>query len=203
MRTVTVSGHGAATAHPDSAVVRVAAVHRGATLTDALAGASSAGDTAVAVARGHVAASSVGTVELAVWPAHDEQGRPAGFEARHGYRIACDSLEVAGTLVGELATQVGDRLQVEGVTLEISDSSVALAAAREAAYADALARAEHLAALAGVTLGDVQAIVEGAVAGLSAQTGEVGAAYSSRLDLTFEPGRSSLAQALTVTWAVV
>ncbi|MCD4534726.1 SIMPL domain-containing protein [Nocardioides sp. cx-169] len=113
MRTVTVSGHGVATAHPDSAVVRVAAVHRGATLADALAGAA------------------------------------------------------------------------------------------RAAYADARARAEHLAGLAGVTLGDVQAIVEGAAAGLSAQRGEVGAAYSSTLDLTLEPGRSSLAQALTVAWAVV
>ncbi|WP_193614929.1 SIMPL domain-containing protein [Nocardioides lijunqiniae] len=203
MRTLTVTGHGSVSAVPDTAVVRVSAVHRAPALADALAGVSSTGDAIVAVARGLVAASDVGSEDLSVWPAQDDEGRPDGFEARHGYRVACDSLDVAGTLVAELAQQVGDRLRVEGVALELSDRATAEVAAREAAYDDARARAEHLAGLAGVALGDVQAVVEGGGGGVLSSSDAGGGAYASKLSMSFEPGHTSVRQALTVTWSVL
>ena len=70
MRTLTTTGHGTATATPDTAVVRVSAVHQGATLADALAGAESARASVVEVAAGLV----VGTVNLSVWPAQCAEG---------------------------------------------------------------------------------------------------------------------------------
>ncbi|WP_134738775.1 SIMPL domain-containing protein [Nocardioides sp. 503] len=202
MRTLTVTGHGSASAVPDTAVVRVSAVHRAPSLADALAGVSSTGDAIVAVARGLVAATGIGSDDLSVWPAQDDEGRPDGFEARHGYRVACDSLDIAGTLVAELAQQVGDRLQVDGVSLELSDRSAAEAAAREAAFDDARARAEHLAGLAGVALGDVQSVVEGGGAGAFSRSAGDGA-YASKLTLSLEPGQTSVTQTLTVTWSVL
>ncbi len=56
-RTVTVSGHGSATAVPDTAVVRVAAVHRAAGMAEALSGAESA-RAAVVAAAGDLVVSS-------------------------------------------------------------------------------------------------------------------------------------------------
>ncbi|MFA6300148.1 MAG: SIMPL domain-containing protein, partial [Nocardioides sp.] len=134
-----------------------------------------------------------------VWPADDHEGRQSGFEARHGYTVTCSDLDVAGALVTELATQVGDRLQVEGVSLEVSDTSAAVTAAREAAYADARARAEHLAGLADVSLGDVQSLVEGAGAVPMARGFEA----MAKGDVVLEPGEGSLGQSLTVTWAIL
>ena len=63
MRTITVTGHGLATAVPDTAVVRVSAVHRAASLAEALAGAESA-RAAVVSAAGDLVVSSV---NLSVW----------------------------------------------------------------------------------------------------------------------------------------
>ncbi|GEP37101.1 putative conserved lipoprotein LpqG [Nocardioides psychrotolerans] len=198
MRTITVVGHGSTRVVPDTAALRVGAAHQGTSLAEALAGASSAGEAVVAVARRHVDAANVSSRDLSVWPAHDHGGRPAGFQARHGYTILCPDLALAGKIVTELATEVGDRLQVDGVTLEVADTAAAEVGAREAAYADALARASHLAALAGVRLGEVRAVVEGGAAG--PMTG--GPEALARRDVSFEPGQSTLSQTLTVTWSV-
>ncbi len=201
MRTITVVGHGVTRVAPDTAVIRLGAVHRASTLVDALAGVASAGETLVAVARRRVSGPRVTSRELTVWPAHDHEGRPDGFEARHGYTILCGDLELAGAIVNELADEVGDRLQVEGVTLEVSDTQAAAVGACAAAYADARARASHLAALAGVRLGEVQTVVEGGVTAATAAA-DRGLEAMVKGDVSFEPGQSTLSQTLTVTWAV-
>lgn len=193
-RTVTVTGHGSANAVPDTAVVRVAAVHRSPAMADALAGAESA-RAAVVAAAGDLLVSST---DLSVWPAHDGEGRRAGFEARHALTITGGDLETAGTLVGRLAEEVGDRLQVEGVSLAVGDPASALGEAREAAYADARARAEHLAALSGAALGEVQDVTEGAGSPVPWQ----GEAASFKADVGLAPGQTRLTSTVTVTWAL-
>src|SRR5262245_66174226 len=102
----------------------------------------------------------VSTANLSVWPVHEE-GKPAAFEARHALTITAGDLATANGLLGRLADQVGDRLQVDGVELTVSDPSGALARAREAAFADARTKAEQLAALANSRLFQVEAVVEG------------------------------------------
>ncbi|MXG90817.1 SIMPL domain-containing protein [Nocardioides flavescens] len=195
MRTLTVTGHGSASAVPDSAVVRVAAVQRGSSLTEALEGAESARARVVAVAAEH----SVATRDLAIWPVHDDQGRPAGFEARHALAVSTTTVEQAGDLLAALAAEVGDRLVVEGVDLVVADPTAALGRAREAAYADATARAEHLASLAGAVLDRVQSIGEGAVP-VGPPGGPVLAA--AKADVGLQPGESTFTAALTVTWSL-
>jgi uncharacterized protein YggE len=66
MRTITVTGHGAAHAVPDTAEVRVAAVHRDAGLSEALAGAESARETVAATAQRYVDATQVASTNLSV-----------------------------------------------------------------------------------------------------------------------------------------
>lgn len=193
-RTVTVSGHGSATAVPDTAVVRVAAVHRAAGMAEALSGAESA-RAAVVAAAGDLVVSST---DLSVWPAHDNEGQRAGFEARHALTVTGGDLQSAGALVGRLADEVGDRLQVESVSLSVGDPSAALTEAREAAFAEARARAEHLAGLAGATLGQVQDIAEGAGAPVARQA----EAFALKADVGFAPGQTQLTSTVTVTWAL-
>ena len=197
MRTVTVTGHGETRVVPDSAVVRVAAVHRDAGVADALAGADSAARQIVATGRGHTTPERIGSTSVQIWPAHDEQGRPAGFEARHSVTLRCDDIESAGALLGALAESVGDRLQVEGVSLEVADRSSAETEAREAAYADAVMRAGQLAGLAGATLGDPQEVVEGGAVSI---IGQPRAAKALAAEIALEPGETSTSASVTVTF---
>ncbi len=203
MRTVTVTGHGTASQVPDTVVVRVAASQRSAGVAEALAGANSAADEIVAVGREHTDASRIASTNLNVWPAYDHPGQPSGFEARHSLSIACTDVQAAGRLLGELAGRVGDRLQVEALSLEVGDAGRATAQARSAAYADAVARASHLAELAGVQLGEPQAIAEGgAVAQPMAEGGAVRSMKAST-DLSIAPGETTVSASLTVTFEVV
>ncbi|MFN8194969.1 MAG: SIMPL domain-containing protein [Nocardioidaceae bacterium] len=203
-RTVTVSGQGTVKVAPDTAVVRVAASHRAADVAAALDGVTSALDAMAAVAREHTDPERVSSTELSVWPAYDDQGRPSGFEARHGLAIVVPDLAVAGRLIAGLAGAVGNRLNVESVSLEVGDPAAARTAAREAAFADARDRAEHLAGLAGAVLGDVVAVAEGA--GLPPGPLESGGARvmaAAAKDVSFQPGQRSLASGVTVTWTLV
>jgi uncharacterized protein YggE len=193
VRTLTVTGHGSAAAVPDTALIRVSAVHRARTLVDALAGAESARGEVVNAAGDLV----VLTVNLAVWPSH-EQGQQAGYEARHTLTIATGDLPTANDVLARLAQGVGVYLEVEGIELSVRDPSAAVARAREVAFADARASAEHLAALTGTTLGQVEAVAEG---GGSAPGGP-GFAALAKVDVGIQPGETSISASLTVTWSL-
>ena len=198
MRTITVSGHGTAYATPDTAEVRVAAVHRDTGLSEALAGAESAREVVVATARRYVDASRVASTNLSVWPAHDHEGRPSGYEARHSLTIRCDDLAQAGALVTALAADVGHRLQVESVSLVVADTTDATRTARERAFVDARARGEHLAGLAGATLGEVQSVAEGGLPSPPAPF--AGDLRAAKAEASFEPGETAISVSLTVVF---
>jgi uncharacterized protein YggE len=192
VRTLTVLGSGTATATPDTALVRLSAVHRAGSLAEALAGAESARAEIVAAAGELV----VSTANLSVWPAQ-EQDRPAAFEARHSLTVAAGDVAAANDLLTRLAAQVGDRLSVDGVDLTVADPSAALGRAREAAFADARAKAEHLAALAAAALGQVEGVVEN---GWSSPP--VHFAATAKADVGLQPGETTLSASLTVTWSL-
>ncbi len=160
------------------------------------AGADSAAGAIAATAQQFTTPERVGSTSLQIWRDHDEQNRPAGFQARHSLVIRCPDIEAAGGLLTALADAVGDRLEIEGVSLEVSDQSAATAAAREAAYADAVERATHLAGLAGAGLGDVQDVVEGGGFG----GGPVRAAKAMSAAASFQPGESAIGSSVTVTF---
>jgi uncharacterized protein YggE len=197
MRTVTVTGHGEARVVPDSAVVRVAAVHRATGVAEALAGADSAARQAASTAREQTTPERVGSTSLQIWPTHDEHGVASGYEATHSLTIRCAGIEQADALLTDLAASVGDRLRIEGVSLEVSDRSAAETAAREAAYADAVARATHLAGLAGAELGEPQEVVEAGVVAIGQpRMARVMVADAGAL----EPGEHAVTTSVTVAF---
>lgn len=193
MRTVTVVGHGATRVVPDSAVVHVTATHRAPSLAEALAGAESAREAIVTVAREFT--DRIASQHLSV----SREDHHGGFEvdafaARHSLVLRCDGLDDAGALVTALVQAVGDRLSVDHVGLEVADTARAERRAREAAFADASAKAEHLAAQAGCGVGPVQSIAEGGMAGSPRFARAMATAAQ------FEPGETTVEQQLTVTF---
>jgi uncharacterized protein YggE len=109
--------------------------------------------------------------------------------------VRCADVAAAGGLLSALAEAVGDRLEVEGVSLEVSDQVAGQRAAREAAYADAVDRATQLATLAGAELGEPQEVVEGGFA-----TGPPRAAKLMAESASLAPGESALSASVTVTF---
>lgn len=190
MRTLTVVGHGTARAVPDVAVVHVTAVHRARSLSEALAGGESARESIVARARRFT--DEVASQHLAVGRDAPDHG---AFHARHSLLLRCADLDQAAALLTSLVDEVGDRLQVDHVGLEVSDPTGPERLAREAAFADARARAEHLAAQAGGTVGAVQSVVEGG-AGPSAR-------FAMAASVGFEAGETAVEQQLTVTFELL
>ncbi|CUR53994.1 hypothetical protein NOCA2120027 [metagenome] len=195
-RTVTVTGSGSARAVPDSAVVRLAAVARAASVREAFSEVDSTVALLTETAQGLVEAHRIGSSDLSIWPTTDRDNRPDGFECSHALEIRCASLEGASALLAAVVETVGDRVRVDGVSLEVSDTSTAHTQAREAAYADALTRATELATLSGSGLGEVLSITEGG----SHPGGPVAFAASAKAD--FQPGERSTSLALTVTFAL-
>lgn len=196
-RTVTTTGYGNAGVTPDSAVVRLAVVHRAGGVAEAFAGVDQSARLVGQVARDFTEPARISSANLSVWPAHDAQGRPSGYEARHNLSVSCGDLASAGALLTELARHVGDALVVEGVSLAVTDDSEAQLRARESAFADARARAEHLAGLSGESLGTVLSVVEGGFSGGH----EVGRMeFAKAADMMIEPGESTISASVTVTW---
>ena len=199
-RSVTTTGHGSVALPRTSAVLRVAATHRADGLAAALEGAESARAAIVDVARQHLEASAIATQSLDVWPGHDDVGQRAGFDARHTLALRCPDLAVAGALVQALAEEVGDRLVVDGVNLAAVPTDDDLRTARERAFADARARAEHLAGLSGASLGTVLSVSEGG--GGAARDSDV-RFLEAKADAGFEGGQEDVSVVVTVTWDLV
>ncbi len=201
MRTVTVTGQGSARVVPDSALVRVAAVQRAAGVAAAFDAVAVAVGRIGDIARRHTEPRLIASQGINVWTWHDDQGGARGFEARHALAIGCRDLTEAGALLSELTEVVGDALQLDGVSLEVSDPVAAQGQAREAAYADARERAEHLAALSDATLGAVQQVVEGGGA-WPADAGGSARAVAEEL-ARIEPGESRIGARVTVTFELL
>jgi uncharacterized protein YggE len=173
----------------------LAAVHRALGVAEALSGADTAAAQIATTARRFTTPERVGSTSLQIWTSHDDQGRPDGFQARHSLTIRCADIDAAGAFLTASAESVGDRLEVEGVSLEVTDQAAASVAAREAAYADAVARATHLAALAGAELGDVQEVAEGGAA-----SGPVRMARQMSAAASFQPGETAVTSSVTATF---
>lgn len=196
MRTVTVTGTGTARVAPDSAVVRVAAVARGAGVAEAYDAMAASATTVVEVAGRHTETRRIASTGISVWPFHDHEGRRQGYEARHAFAIACADLAEAGTMLGELAREVGDSLAVDSVGLEVTEDHGAGGKAREAAFHDAREKAAALARMSGAGLGAVQSVVENAADGSAPQP----KVAMMRDAGGIEPGETTVTTTVTVVW---
>lgn len=198
MNTVTVTGTGTSRVAPDTAVVRLAAVARGAGVAEAYAAMSAAASVLVAVAGQHTEERRVASSGVSLWPSHDHTGARDGFEARHSFAIGCADLAAAGEMLARLAAEVGDALAVEGVALEVTDDHGAAAKAREAAFHDARERAAQLARMAGAGLGAVQSMVEGDAAAGPAPMPRAAMLKDSAGPLA--AGETEVTSSVTVVW---
>jgi uncharacterized protein YggE len=198
-RTLTTRGTGTAAGTPDAMKLSVAVAVRGPSVSDALAGTASGVRALGVVARRFTTDERITSVGLHVWPHHDNDGRQVGYEARHTLSIYCLDLAKAGELVTALGELEG-RVLIEGVEPVIADPTSLTVLARERAWADALAKAEDLAALAGVSVGPVVTVVEGGASHEPIEAMRTGAVTMDKT--SFESGSQSVRASLAVSWEI-
>ncbi|HEU4451251.1 MAG TPA: SIMPL domain-containing protein [Gaiellaceae bacterium] len=198
---ITVVGTGTARAVPDVAEWSFGVQTTGEAAAGALADNSQAMERVVAALRdAGIADDDLRTEQVAVYPRTSDDGRTiAGYDASNTVRATIRSLDRAGAIV-DAAVAAGAN-QVYGPTLTLSDGKAQYAAAVEAAFDDARARAEAIAAKAGLTLGAPVAIVEGAGGGAPALD-RLAAVEAAAADVAVQPGTQEVAATLAVTFAV-
>ena len=114
---------------------------------------------AVLLASG-LAESALTTSAVSLTPVYDQYPTVAGFQAAVQLTATTRDIGSAGALLTAVVEAGGDAARVHDVSFRHGDPTGLMVRAREAAWADALARASQLAALAGRELGEVLAIDE-------------------------------------------
>jgi uncharacterized protein YggE len=161
---ITVVGRGTASAAVDRVTVSLAVEVLRAEPGDAWAVASGTATRLLAVlADDGVDARSVRTSDLTLGPRVEFQGNRQqliGYQAGQRLTVVRDGLQGIERLLTDVAALGGEGVRIDGVSLTPGHPQDALTQARDAAFADADAKARQLAALAGRTLGRVRWIDE-------------------------------------------
>jgi uncharacterized protein YggE len=90
-----------------------------------------------------------------------DQNAPNGFDVFETLAVTIRNLSDAGATISDAAAAGGDATRINGVSFAVDDRAALLHQARDAAFADAKAKAEQYAKLAGRSLGKVSMITEG------------------------------------------
>lgn len=204
---ITVTGHGAATGTPDIVVLNAGAEVVDESVGRAFVDATAAvRDMLAAVRAAGVDSADIQTKNASVnahWRevsgTHVQQ-----FRATQDFTVRLRDIDAAGEIVGPVVAAGGEAARLHGMSLGFSDVAELTAAAREAAWRDALMKAEQYAELAGRQLGAVHRI--GAVTGSAFARLESGSARrSAQMDMAMavEPGESEISTTVEVEWALV
>ncbi|MDQ2755686.1 MAG: SIMPL domain-containing protein [Actinomycetota bacterium] len=203
-RRVEVVGTGRASATPD--VVRLQlSLHTDA--ADVAAALRSTGALVAAIGEAAreqgVPATDIASTGAGVHPRHDRDGqRVVGYQAFHQLAIVVRDPARVGDLVEQVAARAGNALSVDAISLDLADTAALEVAARDAAFADARAKAGQYAALAGATLGGVLTVSE--VGAGPAYPVAAGRAMAFRADsaMPVEAGSHTLTASVAVSFAL-
>ena len=90
---------------------------------------------------------------------------PNGYDVVQSLSVKLRDMSEAGAAISDAAEAGGDATRISGVSFDIEDNGDLLRQARNASFADAKAKAEQYARLAGRTLGRVASVNEGSTGG--------------------------------------
>lgn len=199
MGDVTVVGQGEASGSPDVFMATVGVSVRSRRIAGVMGEVKAKARAVIdAVLDAGVAAEDVRTAWMSVHPQFDGN-RITGYAADNSVRITVRDLSKVSDVLDKAVTAGGEAAQLSGVSFDLQDSSDLARQARERAFADARARAEQYAALAGESLGKVLRIDEtggGASAHPRAEFAMLRAAGGPPV----EAGQQTVSAQITVVW---
>ena len=207
-RSISVSGTGEARAEPDIATMTLGVEAYGRTVAEARGIAATAADDVLGALRDSgVEDRDVRTTHYSIDEYYNRDYSPARFD---GYTVSnvvvvtVRDIEGVGELIDVAAAAGGDVMRFHGLSFGYSDPAPLAVTARELAVEDARAKAEELAELTGVTLGEPLEIEESGwsaplVAEAVADAGD-GNTWATRTPIS--PGTSGISVTVNVVWAI-
>ncbi len=203
---VTVTGRGSVDAPPDMATVTVGIDVIRPDLAEAQSEATrQATDVINALKTAGVAAKDIQTANYSVNVQRDysnggDPTRVTGFEVMNQVNVTVRDLEGIGSLLGD-AVGAGAN-SIWGITFSVADPSPFAVEARKEAVADARDRAGQLASAAGLSLGRIVSISEGASAYNPAPFygGQGGRGGGGGSEVPVEAGLNKVSVSVVITW---
>lgn len=197
------TGVGEARATPDLVTVQLGTSLRAPSLGEAST-ASAEGIAAMiaALSERGVGDSDRQTTQLSIraeYDYHDNEQRLLGYRATNMLDVTIRDIATAGDLIDAAVTAGGDGATVSGVSFSIEDETALAGAARDAAWADAVARATQIVSLSGRALGEVLDVVE--ITGRPGDPSPLRMAAMAE-SVAIEPGTTAVTVRLQVRFAL-
>ncbi len=162
-----VTGQGKVTAVPDIATLRLGIEAQEATVSEAQTQAAEAMDEVMtALIDNEVAEKDIQTQYFSIrqvrrWSETRDQEIVVGYRVTNMVTAKIRDIDKVGSIIDAVAVAGGDLTRIDNISFSIDDPSAYFEEARQKAMADAEAKAELLARLAGVSLGKPTYISEG------------------------------------------
>lgn len=203
---ITVTGTGKVSGVPNQLSLSMGVQTSAGSVATALREANAAARSVAAVLRrSGVAASDIQTSGLSIYPNYsNSSGVPSGYQVSEQLTITLRRLSVAGSQISAAARAGGNATTVDGVSLNLSDTSTLLGSAREKAVADAKAKAAAYAHALGRPLGAVISMSEATPAQPFQPLPLAASASGSRAPspVPVHPGTQQLSVTVTVVFAL-
>jgi uncharacterized protein YggE len=206
--TIALRGTGESTGVPDQLTFRLAVRGKAGDVTTALGDASRHMRRVLsALEDADVRRRDVQTTGVSVRPDYDwsASGPPVltGYVATQSVSVLVRDLRDSGSAIAAATEAGGNAVRLSGVRLRIGDRDALLADARDAAVAQARAKAEQYAAATGQTLGPVLSVREvGARGGSPVELSYRAAALDAVAAVPIRAGSEDLTVTVAVEWSL-
>lgn len=202
---ITLTGVGTAMVTPDAVRLMASVTAVAKTNKEALGSASKAASAVRSALKAEgVGAKDIKTSSLTVYPEYSysqERGSELiGYRATQSFNVVIRKAENAGAVVEAVVDAGGDYVQINGVSPFLLNGAAATEKAREAAVADAKARANSYTKFLGVTLGSVIFLTE--VSAPVYNFPEFGAAKAAADATEIDLGETEVTVTITVRWSL-
>jgi len=201
---ITVTGTGTVSGTPSQLALSMGVQTSGASVATALREANQAVRSITAVlTRSGVSAADIQTSGLSIQPNYSGgSGVPSGYAVGEQISVTLRRLTAAGSQISAAARAGGNATVIDGVSLNLSDTSALLASARARAVADAKAKAAAYARALGRPLGPVISMSEAPPAQPFEPVPVAAGASSARSAVPVHPGTQQLSVTVTVVFAL-
>jgi len=201
---ITVTGTGTVTGVPNQLILSIGVQVKAASVSTALSDANQAVSRVTGALRDHgVAAADIQSADLYISP--DLRGAaqtPDGYTVSESVTATLRQVSAAGGQIDAAVRAGGNAVTVNGISLNLTDTSSLLASARKAAVANARTKAAQYAAALGQPLGPVVSITDAADTGPLFPAAARTAAAAAESSVPISPGTQQLSVSVTVVYAV-
>jgi uncharacterized protein YggE len=201
---ITVTGTGTVNGTPNQLTLSMGVQVNASSVESALQQANQAVSrvTAALKARG-IAAPDIATSGLSIQPDYrDNSQTPVGYGVSENLTATLRKISTAGAQIQAAVQAGGNAVTIDGISLDLTDTSSLLARARSAAVSDARHKAAQYASAIGQPLGPVVSITDQAPAQPFAPYAAASGTVQRSASVPISPGTQQLSVSVTVVYAI-